>query len=129
MSVPRRARLVRCLVANGGGAGCGSLSGGCIEEDFLQRVAQGGFAEPIALVRYGDGSDAPQVRLPCGGVLQVLVERLEAVAHNLAHLRCLESALLGRGRLVREWQLPFADPQLHEDTQTHGAAAPDRRNG
>lgn len=105
------------LVAKGDGASCGSLSGGCIEDDFLQRVAEGGFAEPVAVVRYGDGSDAPQVRLPCGGVLEVLVERLEADAHNLEHLRRLESALLGRGRLVRQWQLPFADAQLLEDTQ------------
>ncbi len=105
------------LVAKGDGASCGSLSGGCIEDDFLQRVAEGGFAEPVAVVRYGDGSDAPQVRLPCGGVLEVLVERLEADAHNLEHLRRLESALLGRGRLVRQWQLPFADAQLLEDIQ------------
>lgn len=104
------------LVANGAGESCGSLSGGCIEEDFLQRVADGGFAEPIALVRYGDGSDAPQVRLPCGGVLEVLVERLEPDAHTLEHLRRMESALLGKGRLVREWRLPFADPQLLDDT-------------
>jgi len=105
------------LVAKGDGASCGSLSGGCIEEDFLQRVAQGGFAEPIALVRYGDGSDAPRVRLPCGGVLEVLVERLEAPGANVEHLRRLESALLGRGRLVREWRLPFANPELLEDSQ------------
>lgn len=103
------------LVANGDGASCGSLSGGCIEEDFLQRVADGGFAEPIALVRYGDGSDAPQVRLPCGGVLEVLVERLQANGANLEHVQRLEAALLGRGRLVREWHLPFPDPQLLED--------------
>lgn len=105
------------LAARADGTSCGSLSGGCIEDDFLQRVAAGGFAEPIALVRYGDGSDATQVRLPCGGVLEVLVERLVADAHNLDHLRRLESALLGKGRLVRQWQLPFAHPQLLEDSQ------------
>jgi xanthine dehydrogenase accessory factor len=115
------------LVARGDGSSCGSLSGGCIEDDFLQRVAEGGFAEPIACVRYGDGSDAPQVRLPCGGVLEVLVERLEADPHNLAHLRRLESALLGRGRLIRQWQLPFANPLLLDDAgegprvERHGA--------
>jgi len=103
------------LVAKGDGASCGSLSGGCIEEDFLQRVRAGGFAEPLALVRYGDGGDAPQVRLPCGGVLEVLVERLEASTDNLEHLKRLESALLGRGRLIRQWQLPFAGPCLLDD--------------
>ncbi len=105
------------LVARGDGASCGSLSGGCIEDDFLQRVVAGGFAEPNALVRYGDGSDAPQVRLPCGAALEVLVERLPADARTLEHLGRLESALLGRERLVRQWQLPFAHPQLLDDTR------------
>jgi xanthine dehydrogenase accessory factor len=105
------------LVARGDGASCGSLSGGCIEDDFLQRLAEGGFAEPIALVRYGAGSDAPQVRLPCGGVLEVLVERLDAQADNLEHLRRLEAALLGKERVLRQWRLPFSPAQLLEDTE------------
>lgn len=105
------------LVAKGDGASCGSLSGGCIEEDFLLRLALGGFKEPLSMVRYGEGIDAPHVRLPCGGVLEILVERLVPDTKTLDHLRRLESALLGREKLIRQWRLPFPAPQLLDDTQ------------
>ena len=45
------------LAVNASGQWLGSLSGGCVEDDFLHRVALGEFAEPVTLVRYGDGSD------------------------------------------------------------------------
>ena len=64
------------------------MSGGCVEDDFLHRVALGEFAEPVTLVRYGDGSDPRSgIRLPCGGVLEVLVENLAAECDVQAHLR------------------------------------------
>ncbi|EPN58751.1 xanthine dehydrogenase accessory factor XdhC, partial [Pseudomonas syringae pv. actinidiae ICMP 19096] len=47
------------LVALGSGEHCGSLSGGCVEEDFLERVAAGQFQPLNQVVRYGDGGFAP----------------------------------------------------------------------
>jgi xanthine dehydrogenase accessory factor len=50
-------------------------------------------------VRYGEGDDPrSRVSLPCGGVLDVLVEKLEPGCEVQAHLRALEVALLGRRR-------------------------------
>ncbi|WP_313651634.1 XdhC family protein, partial [Pseudomonas soli] len=58
------------LAVSEGGHWGGSLSGGCVEDDFLERVAAGEFATAVAVVRYGDGSDTRgNIRLPCGGIL------------------------------------------------------------
>ncbi|MFD1802706.1 XdhC family protein [Mixta tenebrionis] len=90
------------LAANQQGEFCGSLSGGCIEDDFLARVQQGEFMCDSQLVRYGEGGLAPQIRLPCGGVLEVLVERLPADAASLAHLSRLQQTLTGDERVVKQ---------------------------
>ncbi|WP_263144077.1 XdhC family protein [Pseudomonas sp. RIT-PI-AD] len=105
------------LAANDEGDWIGSLSGGCVEEDFLERLGEGAFAEPVALVRYGEGSDPrARVRLPCGGVLEVLVENLAANDAARAHLAELESALAGQRRLVREIDLPEGGRRLRADS-------------
>lgn len=91
------------LAVNANGHWIGSLSGGCVEDDFLERVAAGGFPDPAVIVRYGEGDDPnSNVRLPCGGILDVLVENLAPDCDVQAHLRELESALLGQRRLLRE---------------------------
>jgi len=104
------------LAATADGAWIGSLSGGCVEDEFLERLAAGAFPEPISLVRYGDGSDPhSQIRLPCGGVLEVLVENLPADCAVQAHLRELQSALAGQRRLIREIALPTGERRLLAD--------------
>ncbi|WP_063912745.1 XdhC family protein [Pseudomonas sp. p21] len=104
------------LVVNASGQWLGSLSGGCVEDDFLERVGRGEFPEPVAIVRYGDGSDSrSSIRLPCGGVLEVLVENLPAECEVQAHLRELESALLGQRRVLREVSLPEGTRLLVDD--------------
>ncbi|MDN7143358.1 XdhC family protein [Pseudomonas sp. JQ170] len=104
------------LAVNAAGQWCGSLSGGCVEDDFLERVAAGGFAEPVSVVRYGDGSDSgSNIRLPCGGILEVLVENLPADCAVQTHLRALESALRGHRRLLRDVNLDDGTRRLSDD--------------
>lgn len=104
------------LAVSESGHWVGSLSGGCVEEDFLERVAAGEFASRVAVVRYGDGSDSRgNIRLPCGGILDVLVENLPGDCASQAHLAQLEAALLGRRRLLREVDLGSGALQLHDD--------------
>ncbi|UVK85555.1 XdhC family protein [Pseudomonas sichuanensis] len=104
------------LAVSEGGHWVGSLSGGCVEEDFLERVAAGEFVDAVSVVRYGDGSDTrSNIRLPCGGILDVLVEHLPGDCDTQAHLAQLESALLGRRRLLREVNLRSGTRQLHDD--------------
>ncbi|WP_252089572.1 XdhC family protein [Pseudomonas sp. MWU13-3659] len=108
------------LVVNDLGHWVGSLSGGCVEEDFLERVAAGEFAEAVAVVRYGDGSDSrSNIRLPCGGILDVLVENLPGDCATQGHLGELEAALLGRRRLLREVDL-HTGQRLVSDDHSHG---------
>lgn len=85
----------------------GSLSGGCVEEDFIQRLNEGAFDRPITILRYGD-PDAGQgtnITLPCGGILEVLIERLPASPNTLEHLTTLLAALQGHERVLRNVHL------------------------
>lgn len=94
------------LVAKADGSYVGSLSGGCIEEDFLGKVAEGHFNDALSIVRYGEGADeSPQVSLPCGGILDVLIERLMPNAETLTHLEVMHATLLGQRSLVRQIDL------------------------
>ncbi|WP_198968712.1 XdhC family protein [Xylophilus sp. ASV27] len=81
------------------GAVMGSVSGGCIEDDLIERYArQGGMAggKPV-FVRYGITADeAHRFGLPCGGTLELLLE-FDPDAAALSQL----VARLEAGRLVR----------------------------
>ncbi len=66
------------LVATSEGEHVGSLSGGCVEEAFIESLQDGAFSQPATIVRYGESQEESQrLQLPCGGVLEVLIERLE----------------------------------------------------
>ena len=93
------------LVALDNGEHCGSLSGGCVEDDFLERVAAGYFSPINQVVRYGDGGLAPTMALPCGGVLDVLVEYLAPGDATRQHLAQIEQAFAG-GELVARQVIP-----------------------
>lgn len=96
------------MVAQAGGDYLGSLSGGCVEEDFLERLVAGEYEQPAVIVHYGGsaaGDADPRVRLPCGGRLEVLVERLRPGGDTLGHLEQLRSALGGEQELLRRVRL------------------------
>ncbi|MCY1416785.1 putative xanthine dehydrogenase subunit A [compost metagenome] len=108
------------LAVNTAGQWIGSLSGGCVEDDFLARVAEGDFLDAVAVVRYGEGDEPrAQVSLPCGGILDVLVEKLDPDCEVQAHLRELEAALLGRRRLIRQVELGSGTRSVSDDHE-HG---------
>ncbi|WP_248804608.1 XdhC family protein [Pseudomonas sp. MWU13-2100] len=58
----------------------GSVSGGCIEDDLIQRLQDGRLPEdgpPVQLVTYGVSRDeAARFGLPCGGTLRLTEERV-----------------------------------------------------
>jgi xanthine dehydrogenase accessory factor len=55
---------------------CGFLSGGCIEADIVAHAAEVlATGRPQRLI-YGDGGPYPDIRLVCGGRVEVLLERL-----------------------------------------------------
>ncbi|UVI40290.1 XdhC family protein [Qipengyuania spongiae] len=73
-------------------AAYGFLSGGCIEDDVARHgreVIDGG--DPRTLV-YGEGSPFIDIRLPCGGRIEVAIERVPPDDPALQNLRELTGA-------------------------------------
>ena len=93
----------------------GSVSGGCIEDDLVDRYRQVWLREPgrraPEFVRYGISADeAHRFGLPCGGTLELLVEH----DPDAAELDRLLGALAS-GRLVRRRVRLGDGSAAHED--------------
>mgnify|MGYP000081297622 CR=1 FL=1 len=109
------------MVATSDGHHLGSLSGGCVEEDFLERVAAGEYEQPAVIVRYGDpgkSPESPRIRLPCGGILDVLVERMAATQKIRNHLERIQQALSGQRDIARHIRLADAECWLSDAEPT-----------
>ncbi|BFM08104.1 XdhC family protein [Halioxenophilus aromaticivorans] len=90
------------MVANQAGEVVGSLSGGCVEEDFIERIKQGEFSQRCTVLQYGGADNARTgVQLPCDGVLQVLVEQLTPSPEAIDHLQIFQRALRGETAQTR----------------------------
>jgi xanthine dehydrogenase accessory factor len=65
------------LAVRGDGPVVGSVSGGCVEDDLIERVRQGERVEVPTLVAYGvTKEEAARFGLPCGGNLRLVQEPL-----------------------------------------------------
>ncbi len=85
------------MLMRGDGRFEGSVSGGCIEHDLVQRFVNNELAELPAMIDYGvKAGQAARFGLPCGGRLELLVEALD----EEASWRALQ-ARLDAGQLVR----------------------------
>lgn len=90
----------------------GSVSGGCVEEDLVGRIRDGDLKRRrLARVAYGvTGDDAGRFGLPCGGRLELLLERPPQDSIQ-ALLRGLDAGELIRRRVC----LNTGEVSLHED--------------
>ncbi len=61
------------MVVDRAGNRAGSLSSGCVDADVALHAAEVGRTGIARTVRYGDGSPFMDIRLPCGGGIDVLV--------------------------------------------------------
>lgn len=94
----------------------GSLSGGCVEDDFLSRISNGEFEQPIVTLRYGKGGIQDEgLALPCGGVLDILIERLVTNEETCTYLDTLRDALQGQKSLVLRINLRNHQRQFIDD--------------
>ena len=92
-------RPVGALVAiRGDGQVAGSVSGGCVEDDLIEKVRAGGVAkDKPQLITYGvTNEEATRWGLPCGGTLELV---LEPVTEKSAFGELLET--ISRQQLVR----------------------------
>ena len=79
----------------------GSVSGGCIEDDLIDRVRREGMTQTkCEAVTYGVSADeARRFGLPCGGTIQLVLEPLTRESGILALLREIEAGHLVARRL------------------------------
>ena len=91
------------LTCNADGHIVGSLSGGCVEDDLLEKLTQGKLAkEKAQFFRYGEtAEEAEKLGLPCGGHLDIVVEPLHTdglLIQNFTHIaqRLSERRLVSR---------------------------------
>ena len=89
----------------------GSVSGGCIEDDLIDRTRRLGMNQTAAeTVTYGVSADeARRFGLPCGGTIQLVVEPLTKSSGMRALLREIEAGHL----VARRLDLLTGDASLH----------------
>lgn len=90
----------------------GSISGGCIEEDFLQQLQDGTLKAQFDevggpfVIKYGvTQEEQARLRLPCGGQLHVLLEYIEPNASTAACFTELLKALESHQQVSRRVDL------------------------
>jgi len=87
----------------------GSISGGCIEEDFLEQLQDGSLKSQFDAmgrqpfrISYGETEEEQaRLKLPCGGQLHVLLEYIEPGAANKGVFRHLTTALENHSKVSR----------------------------
>lgn len=85
----------------------GSLSGGCVEEDLLEKLIAGELADNHPqFFRYGEtDEDAEKFGLPCGGHLDIVVEPLLPNAKHIDLFTRIHNRLRERKLLVRNFNV------------------------
>jgi len=86
----------------------GSISGGCIEEDFLEQLRDGSLkaqydkeSKPF-IVKYGvTVEEQARLKLPCGGQLHVLLEYIDSSEQNCEVFRRLSGDLEDHSKVSR----------------------------
>lgn len=102
----------------------GSLSGGCVEDDLLEKLTRGELAVTAAqFFKYGvTAEESEKFGLPCGGSLLIIIEPLKPDAKHQAHFAHLCSQLAKRQRVQRIVDLPNRSFD-HIDVDTHAPLA------
>ncbi len=93
----------------------GSVSGGCVEDDWCARLAAHGAGRSFpALETYGvTAEQTARFGLPCGGRLELLVERLDSAAP----VRALLAAMHRSELVARRVCLATGEASLHPATR------------
>ena len=83
------------LACNGQGHIVGSLSGGCVEDDLLEKITKGELAANEAqFFQYGiTVEETEKLGLPCGGHLYIVVEPQKPSPASITHFTQLNDAL------------------------------------
>lgn len=105
-SAPRPAGSLLACTASG--EFIGSLSGGCVEEDLLERICKGEFSAAVSRLRYGASTaESERLGLPCGGILDIAIEKIFATETNRIVMAAVETSLAARQKI--SFQRDYAD--------------------
>ncbi|MGB3619721.1 XdhC family protein [Ketobacter sp. MCCC 1A13808] len=92
------------MACNRKGQVTGSLSGGCVEEDLIQRLLNSDITDFPSIVEYGvSAEENARLGLPCGGKLTVMIEKLDRSA--LPILQSINQTLNNRECIERTTEL------------------------
>lgn len=99
------------LACNESGSICGSLSGGCVEDDLLEKLRSGKLASTgPQFFEYGvTTEETERLGLPCGGNLQVVVEPLHVNPQTAGHFADISASLANRQCIKRTVNLTTGD--------------------
>lgn len=102
----------------------GSLSGGCIEQELTEQLSNSEPSCPTVIRYGGDAEEQQRLQLPCGGHLDVLLEKVDR--NQQSHFQQLFSALKQRHHIGRQINLISGelniidDENLPKDVQRNG---------
>jgi len=91
----------------------GSLSGGCIEQELTEQLSNSEPNCPIVIRYGGDAEEQQRLQLPCGGHLDVLLEKVDK--NQQAHFQQLFSALKQRHHIGRQVNLANGELSIIDD--------------
>ena len=117
------------MAMNAHGEVVGSVSGGCIEDDLIHRVREGGMQAAVqglapAVLRYGiSADDAHRFGLPCGGTVELVLEPIS----SRSQLAELLMACQQRRSTQRHLDLTTGHVTLHEGRHDGVAAIHDQQ--
>ncbi|CAM3762242.1 XdhC family protein [Polaromonas hydrogenivorans] len=104
------------MAINGRGETVGSVSGGCIEDDLIHRIREGGVqaacaTDTPAVLRYGISADeAHRFGLPCGGTVELVLEPVSSRSRLDELLQaCLQRRSIERRLDLRTGQVELRD--------------------
>ena len=118
------------LTCNRDGGLKGSLSGGCVEEDLLDKLTRGELAQDRAqFFRYGETEEeAEQLGLPCGGHLDIVIEPQKPEAERRVHFDHLVARLDARECVERSLDVA-SGAYSARDVDRHGPVRYDHDAG
>ncbi|NKB97661.1 MAG: hypothetical protein GKR90_04050 [Pseudomonadales bacterium] len=108
------------LACNNAGKIVGSLSGGCVEDDLLEKLTTGQLAATgPQFFQYGiTAEETEKLGLPCGGHLYIVVEPVHPTAESIDHFERLNNALDERQCIERVVNLK-SDQTTIKETDRH----------
>lgn len=94
----------------------GSLSGGCVEDDLLEKLTKGELAaEQAQFFQYGiTAEETEKLGLPCGGHLYIVVEPVTPDAQSIDHFAHLSARLAERRCVQRTVDLKSRTFSYHD---------------